>query len=89
LHLEELNKLVKESAVIEIQYSGGNHKNKFRPVKLTSLLNTPDGNILYARCLWSDIYKSFKLNKITAIRHPSAEDIQQWLVKPNNKNQKQ
>jgi DNA polymerase III epsilon subunit family exonuclease len=89
LHLEELNKLVKESAVIEIQYSGGNHKNKFRPVKLTSLLNTPDGNILYARCLWSDIYKSFKLNKIMAIRHPSAEDIQQWLVKPNNKNQKQ
>lgn len=88
LHLEELNKLVKESAVIEIQYSGGNHKNKFRPVKLTSLLNTPDGNILYARCLWSDIYKSFKLNKIMAIRHPSAEDIQQWLVKPNNKNQK-
>lgn len=81
VHLEELNKLVKESAVIEIQYSGGNHKNKFRPVKLTSLLNTPDGNILYARCLWSDIYKSFKLNKITALRHPSAEAIQQWLTK--------
>lgn len=80
-HLEELNKLVKEAAVIEIQYSGGNHKNKFRPVKLTSLLNTPDGNILYARCLWSDIYKSFKLSKITALRHPSAEDIQQWLQK--------
>ena len=85
LHLEELNKLVKESAVIEIQYSGGNHKNKFRPVKLTSLLNTPDGNILYARCLWSDIYKSFKLNKITALRHPSAEAISQWLVKINTK----
>ena len=81
LHLEELNKLVKESAVIEIQYTGGNHKNQFRPVKLTSLLNTPDGNILYARCLWSDMYKSFKLNKITALRHPSAESIQQWLIK--------
>lgn len=80
-HLEELNKLVKESAVIEIQYSGGNHKHQFRPVKLTSLLNTPDGNILYARCLWSDMYKSFKLNKITALRHPSAEQIQQWLLK--------
>ena len=80
-HLEELNKLVKEAAVIEIQYTGGNHKNQFRPVKLTSLLNTPDGNILYARCLWSDIYKSFKLNKITAIRHPEASQIQQWLLK--------
>lgn len=81
LHLEELNKLVKEAAVIEIQYTGGNHKFKFRPIKLTSLLNTPGGNILYARCLWSDIYKSFKLNKITALRHPSAEQIQQWLLK--------
>jgi DNA polymerase-3 subunit epsilon len=81
LHLEELNKLVKEAAVIEIQYTGGTHKNKFRPIKLTSLLNTPDGNIVYARCLLSDMYKSFKLNKITAIRHPSAEEIQQWLMK--------
>jgi DNA polymerase-3 subunit epsilon len=80
-HLDELNKLVKEAAVIEIQYSGGNHKHKYRPVKLTSLLNTPDGNILYARCLWSGIYKSFKLGKITALRHPTAEEIQQWLLK--------
>lgn len=84
LHLEELNKLVKEAAVIEIQYAGGNHKHKFRPVKLTSLLNTPDGNILYARCLWSDMYKSFKLNKITALRHPDAVQIQQWLLKSKN-----
>lgn len=80
-HLEELNKLVKESAVIEIQYAGGSYKHQFRPVKLTSLLNTPDGNILYARCLWSDIYKSFKLKKITALRHPDAEKIQQWILK--------
>lgn len=84
-HLDELNKLVKEAAVIEIQYTGGNHKNKFRPVKLTSLLNTPDGNILYARCLWSDMYKSFKLNKITALRHPEASKIQEWLLKEQTK----
>jgi DNA polymerase-3 subunit epsilon len=81
LHLEELNKLVKEAAVIEIQYTGGQRKNEFRPVKLNSLLNTPDGNILYARCLWSDMYKSFKLNKIAALRHPSAEQIQIFLKK--------
>ncbi len=80
-HLEELNKLVKEAAVIEIQYSGGTRKNEFRPIKVTSLLNTPDGNILYARCLLSDMYKSFKLNKITAIRHPEASQIQAWLLK--------
>lgn len=79
--LKDLEKLVKEAAVIEIKYSGGNHKNQFRPVKLTSLLNTPDGNILYAKCLWSDIQKSFKLKKIVDFRKPLASDIQKWLKK--------
>jgi DNA polymerase-3 subunit epsilon len=79
--LMHLERFVKEAAVIEIMYSGGNHKNKFRPLKLVSLLNTPDGNILYARCLWSDMHKSFKLNKITDLRTPTAEDIQKWLKK--------
>jgi len=80
-HLSKLEFLVKEAAVVEILYSGGNHKNEYRPVKLTSLLNTPDGNILYARCLWSDMQKSFKLNKVTDLRKPNAEDIQKWLKK--------
>lgn len=80
-HLAPIEKLVKESAVIEIYYTGGSHKNIYRPVKLGSLLNTPDGNILYARCLWSNMQKSFKLKKITAFRLPSANEIQKWLVK--------
>ena len=80
-NLSELEHLVKEAAVIEILYTGGNHKNEYRPVKLTSLLNTPEGNILYARCLWSDIQKSFKLKKITELRKPSAEEISKWLKK--------
>lgn len=84
-HLEELNKLVREAAVIEIQYNGGQRKNEFRPVKLTSLLNTPDGNILYARCLWSDMYKSFKLSKITALRKPGAEQMADFLKRGSNK----
>lgn len=77
--LTNLEKLVKEAAVIEILYTGGNHKNKYRPVKLTALLNTTEGNILYARCLWSGLQKSFKLSKVAALRAPSAEDIQKWL----------
>lgn len=76
-----LDKLVSEAAVVEILYSGGNHKNVYRPVKLASLMNSPDGNILYARCLWSDMQKSFKLKKISDIRIPKASDIQQWLLK--------
>ena len=80
-HLSQLEKLVQEAAVIEIMYSGGNYKNIFRPVKLISLLNTPEGNILYARCLLSELNKSFKLNKIVNLRSPSAEDIKKWLKK--------
>ncbi len=78
--LSGLEKLVKEAAVIEILYTGGNHKNKYRPVKLTALLNTTEGNVLYARCLWSGLQKSFKLSKVAALRSPTAEDIQKWLV---------
>ncbi len=79
--LRNLEKLVKEAAVVEIFYTGGNHKNEWRPVKLTSLLNSPEGNILYARCLWSDMQKSFKLKKVSDLRSPSAEDIAKWLKK--------
>lgn len=78
-HLLPLEKLVKEAAVIEILYSGGNHKNKYRPVKLTALLNSTEGPVLYARCLWSQMQKTFKLSKLTEIRSPSADDIQKWL----------
>lgn len=80
-HLKDLEELVQEAAVVEIKYNGGTMKGEFRPVKLTSLLNTPDGNFLYARCLISDIYKSFKIKKITAMRSPSAEQIAKWLKK--------
>jgi DNA polymerase-3 subunit epsilon len=78
-HLKQLDQLVQSAAVIEIKYSGGTKKNEYRPVKLTSLLNTPEGNILYAKCLLTDIYKSFKIKKITDIRYPSAQQIQEWL----------
>ena len=79
--LKNLEKLVKEAAVVEILYTGGNHKNEWRPVKLTSLLNSPEGNILYARCLWSDMQKSFKLKKLADLRSPDASDIAKWLKK--------
>lgn len=80
-HLKSLEDLVKISAIVEIKYAGGTKKNEYRPVKLTSLLNTPDGNILYAKCLESDLYKSFKINKIKEMRTPKSEEIQKWLQK--------
>lgn len=80
-HLVSLINLVQKAAVIEIKYSGGKLKNQFRPVKLTGLINSPEGSVLYARCLLSDIYKTFQLKKITELRSPTAEQIQTWLKK--------
>lgn len=80
-HLKDLEALVQSAAVVEIKYNGGSMKGEFRPVKLTSLLSTPDGNFLYARCLISDIYKSFKIKKIQDMRSPNAEQIAKWLKK--------
>jgi DNA polymerase-3 subunit epsilon len=50
---------------IEIKYKGGSMKGQFRLVRPVSILTLPQGNILYAHCLKSDIYKSFSLKKIT------------------------
>lgn len=80
-HLKPLINLVQKATVIEIKYNGGKLKNEFRPVKLTGLINTPEGSVLYARCLLSDIYKTFQLKKITEFRSPTAEQIQTWLKK--------
>lgn len=80
-HLIPIINLVAKAAVVEIKYNGGKLKNDFRPVKLTGLINSPEGSVLYARCLLSDVYKTFKLKKITEFRTPSAEQIQIWLKK--------
>ncbi len=78
-HLQILTKKAQFQQVIEIKYKGGQLKNVWRPVKAMSLLNTPEGNILYAHCLLSDMHKSFHLKKITEIREPSAEEIARWF----------
>jgi DNA polymerase III epsilon subunit family exonuclease len=85
-HLQALINLVPKAAVIEIKYNGGKLKNQFRPVKLTGLINSPEGSVLYARCLLSNIYKTFQLKKIIELQMPSAEQIQNWLKKYEKNN---
>lgn len=80
-HLSPLIALVQKAAVIEIRYNGGKLKNQFRPVKLTGLINSPEGSVLYARCLLTNIYKTFQLKKIQELKMPNAEEIQTWLKK--------
>jgi DNA polymerase-3 subunit epsilon len=70
-----LLKKTQRQTLVDIKYKGGSHKGKFRPVKPVSLLPMPEGSILYGLCLLSNLYKSFALKKIDAIKELSAEEI--------------
>lgn len=70
-----IKKYLENQTPIEIKYKGGTMKGKFRPIRPVSLLPLPHGNVLYAHCLKSDLYKSFSLKKIIEFREiPSDED---------------
>ncbi len=73
--LEILKKKAERQTVVDIKYKGGSHKGKFRPIKPVSLLPMPEGNILYALCLLTNIYKSFALSKIQDVKELNAEEI--------------
>jgi DNA polymerase III subunit epsilon len=49
---------------IQIKYRGGSLKNEFRPIRPLALLIRPDGPVLYAECLLSQLNKNFILSKI-------------------------
>jgi DNA polymerase-3 subunit epsilon len=66
--LKPLIDKMKEQDLIEIKYRGGSLKNQFRPIKPVSFLPMPQGNMLYAHCLVSNMFKSFSLKKIVEIR---------------------
>ena len=78
-HLQPLVSKVAKQQLVDIKYKGGSHKGVFRPIRPISLLPMPKGNILYAHCLLSDIYKSFALNKITEVKELNAKEIQDRL----------
>ncbi|OIQ19843.1 MAG: hypothetical protein BM556_04995 [Bacteriovorax sp. MedPE-SWde] len=63
-----IQKYLENQTAIEIKYKGGSMKGQFRPIRPVSLLPLPQGNVLYAHCLNSDLYKSFSLKKITEYR---------------------
>ena len=73
---------------MEIKYRGGSLKNQFRPIKPVSLLPMPQGNMLYALCLKSNIYKSYALRKITEVRELSTENQLKWSEIIENEEEK-
>lgn len=82
-HLKRLEVLVPAQEICDIKYNGGSMKGKFRPIKPISLLPMPEGMILYAHCLTSDIYKSFAVKKISDFRELSDEEKEYRLESLN------
>lgn len=82
-HLKKLEELVPAQEVFDIKYNGGSMKGKFRPIKPISLLPMPDGMILYAHCLTSDLYKSFAVKKIAEFKQLSDEEQEYRLESLN------
>jgi DNA polymerase III epsilon subunit family exonuclease len=79
-HIKEMAPLVAEQEIIVMRYKGGTHKNKWRPVQPIALLPLPNGNILYGKCLITDLYKSFALRKIRDWRRPIDQEEVEQLV---------
>lgn len=79
--LEGLGRKVKQQHYIEIRYKGGTLKNQWRPVQCLSLLPLPHGSVLYAKCLHSDMYKSFLLHRLTEWREMTIEQINEYQRK--------
>ncbi|MCO4793631.1 MAG: 3'-5' exonuclease [Bacteriovoracaceae bacterium] len=79
-NIEPMIPHVAEQELVVMKYKGGTFKNKWRPIQPIALLPLPSGNILYAKCLISEMYKSFALSKIKEWRLPNSEDEVETLT---------
>ncbi len=84
-YLEGLKSVVEKQQMIEIKYRGGSMKGQYRPIRPTSMLPMPQGNVLYAHCLISDLYKSFALKKIADFKLITEDELVRWATKDNTK----
>lgn len=76
--LQGIGTKIHKKHLIFIKYRGGSFKNQFRPILPTSFLPMPGGNVLYALCLHSGVYKSFGINKITDWREMTGDELNYW-----------
>jgi len=69
---------IENNDILRIKYLGGSKKNKFRPIRPVGLLPLPQGHVLYAHCLESNLYKFYYLNKITDCQQATEKDHKLW-----------
>jgi len=77
-HLKLIQEKIESQEIIRIKYIGGSKKNEFRPIRPLSLLPLPQGHVLYAHCLDTNLYKMYNLNKITECSPPTEEDLKKF-----------
>lgn len=78
-NLELLYQKLPGQEEVLIKYKGGSMRNKWRVVKPVSVLPMPQGSILYAKCLHSELYKSFSLKKVTDVKEATLNEIEEIL----------
>jgi DNA polymerase III epsilon subunit family exonuclease len=79
-HLDGLKEAIEKEQLAEIKYRGGSMKGQFRPIRPVSLLPMPQGSVLYAHCLISDLYKSFALKKISDFNIINEDELIRWAI---------
>jgi predicted DNA-binding transcriptional regulator YafY len=77
-HLKLIQEKIDSQEIMRIRYLGGSKKNEFRPIRPLSLLPLPQGNVLYAHCLESNLYKIYNLNKIAECALATEEDFKKY-----------
>ena len=66
--LKDLKNLIKTRDIIYIKYRGGNSKGQYRPIRALNLMSLPQGLILYAECLQTNLNKYFHVKKIQSLK---------------------
>ena len=66
--LKNLEDYCTKKQLISIRYKGGKNKNKDRKITPFSLLPLPNGISLYAKCHATNLFKYYKVEKITEIK---------------------
>jgi DNA polymerase III epsilon subunit family exonuclease len=68
-HLIQLESIIQQAKNCEIRYKGSSFGEEFRPIRPIGLFPMPNGTVLYAQCLLSNLNKSFLVKKIKELKH--------------------
>jgi DNA polymerase III epsilon subunit-like protein len=77
-----------EGQIVEIIYSGGNHRNTFRPIRPIGLVPMPHTFVLRAKCLLTNMIKSFVVKRIKKVKILTPSAQREWIERSNSQGAK-